>query len=212
METISLEVTNRDTSIRRGALNKMRAAGNLPGVVYGTKVGSVPISVSKKQLDNILSSHGANAIITLLVNGQTIQAMIKELQKHPVTGLYWHVDFSQISMDKKIKAEIQVHFEGEPEGIKEGGILQYGETSVEVECLPGEIPERFTLDISILNIGDKLTVADLEEVDNVKILAEPEQVLISVLQPAMEEEDTEEQEEATTEVPTLEESKAGTEE
>lgn len=193
MKTITLEVSERDTSLGRGTLNKMREKGNLPGVIYGPKTGSIPIMITKKHLTDIISSHGLNAIITLPINGQSVKAMIKEIQSHPVTGSYWHVDFSEVSMNKKIKAEIQIHFVGEPEGAKEGGIVQYGDTTVEVESLPQNLPERFTLDITDLKIGDKLTVADLEETDDIKIIAEPEKILISLIPPVMDTEDEEEQ-------------------
>jgi len=205
MKSISLAAGKRDSSLGRGALNRMREEGNLPAVVYGPKIGTKPIVVAKKDLANVLSSHGTNAIITLQVDGKNIQAMIKEIQTHPVTGRYWHVDFNEIAMDRKIKTEIQVHFEGEPEGVKEGGILQYGDTTVEIECLPKDLPERFTLDISGLRIGDKLTVADLNETNNLRILAEPEQVLISVIPPVMDTEDKEEQGDAGGKAETSEE-------
>ena len=143
----------------------------------------------------MLNTQGINAFISLRLDGKSVQVMIKEIQSHPVTGQYWHVDFSEISMDKKIRTEVQVQFIGEAEGVKEGGIVQYGDTTVEVECLPQNLPERFTLDITNLKIGDKLTVADLKPEEDVKVLAETEQVLITVLPPVMKKEDGEEQEE-----------------
>jgi large subunit ribosomal protein L25 len=195
MKAITLQVSKRDTNLSRGNLNKMRETGSLPGVVYGPKVGSVAITVSKKELVNVLNTQGINAFISLRLDGKSVQVMIKEIQSHPVTGQYWHVDFSEISMDKKIRTEVQVQFIGEAEGVKEGGIVQYGDTTVEVECLPQNLPERFTLDITNLKIGDKLTVADLKPEEDVKVLAETEQVLITVLPPVMKKEDGEEQEE-----------------
>jgi large subunit ribosomal protein L25 len=195
MKAITLQVSKRDTNLSRGKLNKMRETWSLPGVVYGPKVGSVAITVSKKELVNVLNTQGINAFISLRLDGKSVQVMIKEIQSHPVTGQYWHVDFSEISMDKKIRTEVQVQFIGEAEGVKEGGIVQYGDTTVEVECLPQNLPERFTLDITNLKIGDKLTVADLKPEEDVKVLAETEQVLITVLPPVMKKEDGEEQEE-----------------
>jgi len=213
MKSITLEVIKRDTSLGRGALNRMREEGNLPGIVYGTKIGTAPIIVAKKDLNNVLSTHGINAIITLRINNNNIQTMVKEIQTHPVTGRYWHVDFNEISMDRKIKADIQVHLAGEPEGVKEGGIIQHGDATVEVECLPKDLPDKFTLDISNLKIGDKLTVADLEQTENVKIVSEPEQVLISVIPPVMDNEDEEEQGEPDVEAPASDEKPdVGTEE
>lgn len=193
MKTITLEAAIRDISLSKGRLNQMRNEGNLPGVVYGAGIGSLPIIVSKKELTNILGSYGLSAIINLRINGRSVQAMVKEIQRHPLTGGYWHVDFSEISMDKKIRTELLVHFSGEPAGVKDGGVIQYGDTTVEIECLPKDLPERFTLDISNMKIGDKLTVADLTPPEGVKILSEPEQVLITVIPPALEKEDEEEQ-------------------
>ena len=194
MKSIVLETTERNASLGRGALNKLRKQGVLPGIIYGTKIGNASVLMAKKDLLNVLSSHGLNAIITLNIKGQTIQAMIKEIQRHPVTGHYWHIDFGEISMHKKIRTEIQVHFEGEPEGVKDGGIVQHNDTAVEIECLPHDIPERVILDITSLKIGDKLTVANIVVSENVQILSEPEKVLVTVVPPIMAEEDEEEQE------------------
>ncbi|MDK2823051.1 MAG: large subunit ribosomal protein [Clostridia bacterium] len=191
MKSINLELTKRNTSLGKGALNRMRKEGVLPAVVYGKKVGTVPVSVVKKDLIGILNNHGTNAILNLIIAGKPIQAMIKEIQSHPVTGHYWHVDFAEISLDQEIRTEVQINFTGEPQGIKEGGIIQYGDTTVEIECLPEDIPGSFTMDISKLKIGDKLTVGDIKTENNVKILSEPEQILISVIPPVMDDEDEE---------------------
>ncbi|KJS85666.1 MAG: hypothetical protein JM58_07985 [Peptococcaceae bacterium BICA1-8] len=194
MKSINLEITERNASLGRGALNKLRKQGVLPGIIYGTKIGNASVLMAKKDLINVLNSHGHNAIITLNIKGQTIQAMIKEIQRHPVTGHYWHIDFGEISMHKKIRTEIQIHFEGEPEGVKDGGIVQHNDTAVEIECLPHDIPERVILDVSSLKIGDKLTVADIMVGENVQILSEPEKLLVAVIQPTMDNEEEEDQE------------------
>jgi len=194
MNPITLEITERNASLGRGALNNLRKQGILPGIVYGTKIGASAVLMAKKDLLNIISSHGLNAIITLNIKGQTTQVMIKEIQRHPVTGHYWHIDFGEISMHKKIRTEIQVHFEGEPEGVKDGGIVQHNDTVVEIECLPHDIPERVILDISSLKIGDKLTAAHIIVSENVQILSEPEKVLVIVVPPVMVDEEEEERE------------------
>ncbi|MFZ5945277.1 MAG: 50S ribosomal protein L25 [Bacillota bacterium] len=192
MRTITLKASKRESDLGRGALNRMRKEGVLPAVIYGSKFGTLPVTVEKKEFLSVLNSHGANAIISLKVGEKSVQTMVKEIQTHPVTGHYWHVDFSEIYSDRKIRTQIPVNFVGEAAGQKEGGILQYGDTGVEVECLPANLPENFTLDISSLHIGDKHTVADLKTDEGIKILSEPEQVLISVIAPVMDAEDNEE--------------------
>ncbi|MFZ7104733.1 MAG: 50S ribosomal protein L25 [Peptococcaceae bacterium] len=196
MKTVILEVSDRNGSLGRGALNRMRAEGRLPAVIYGPQTGTVPITVSKRDLLNILNTNGLNAILTLKVKNKSVQAMIKEIQTHPVTGHYTHIDFSEVSMNKKIRTEVAVNFTGEPKGLAAGGIIQYGDPAVEIECLPGNIPENLAMDISDLAIGDKLSVGSLVVNEQIKIISEPQQILISVIPPVLEEDEEEQAEHA----------------
>jgi len=201
-QNVILKAKKRESKIGKGALNKMRKAGILPGVVYGANIGSFPITVEKNELLGILSKHGSNVIISLDLEGKTIPAMVKEIQHHPVTGMYWHVDLHQISLNRKVRTEVPVVFTGEPQGVKKGGVIQYGDTTVEIECLPADIPENISVDISELGIGEKITVADLTAVDKVEILSDPETIVVTILAPRMEgteEEEASEEGEATSE-------------
>lgn len=187
MKRVVLEVAERNAALGRGTLNRLREKGSLPAVVYGPKVGTVAITVDKKKVMNILNTNGINAIVHLKIGDRTVQSMIKEIQTHPVTGHYQHIDFAEVSMNKKIRADIPLSFKGEPRGVQEGGTIQYGDTTVEVECLPGDIPESLEVDITDLGIGDKLTVDDLSTGGKVKVLSEGQQILISIIPPAVEE-------------------------
>jgi len=193
MKAVKLNVTKRDLSLGKGNLNRQRKEGYIPAIVYGSNVGTIPVTVIRKDLQALLSQHGNNAIIALNLEGRKpVQVMIKEIQTHPVAGHLWHVDFAEVYMNKPIRTEVYINFDGEPQGVDKGGIVQYGDTAVEIECLPNEIPENLSMDISNLEIGDKLTVGDLNFAENIQILSEPEQVLVSVVPPRMEVEDEEE--------------------
>ena len=191
-QNIVLKAKKRESKIGKGALNRLRKAGVLPGVVYGTSIGSFPITVEKNELLSILNKHGGNVIISLDLEGKTIPTMVKEIQNHPVSGVYWHVDLHQISMKQKVRTEIPVVFTGEPQGVNKGGVIQYGDTTVEVECLPADIPENISVDISELDIGEKITVAELTAGEKVEILSDPETILVTILAPRMEETEDEE--------------------
>ncbi|NMA01112.1 MAG: 50S ribosomal protein L25 [Clostridia bacterium] len=204
MKQIILEVSKRETKLSRGKLNALRKEGLLPGIIYGREVEPIPFTADKRDLIKIIGEHGANAIITVKVDsGKPIQTMIKEVQKHPISGLEWHLDLGQISMTEVVRASVPIVFEGEPKGVAQGGFVQYGDTTVEVECLPMELPQNISIDISEMEIGDRIVVGDLKLSGDITILSEAEQVLISVVAPTLEETDeseaTGEVSEATTE-------------
>lgn len=204
MKPIILEVAKREGKLSRGKLNDLRKEGILPGVIYGQEIEPISFTVDKRNLIKIIGEYGSNVVLTVQVDGgQPIQAMIKEVQKHPVSGHYWHLDLGQISLTHVVRTFVPVVFEGEPKGISAGGFIQYGDTNVEVECLPMELPQNISVDISALEIGDRIVVGDLKLSGDITILGEPEQILITVIAPTMEEEETDEVAEGATEVPTI---------
>jgi large subunit ribosomal protein L25 len=137
-----------------------RAAGRLPAVIYGAG-GSMPVTVEPKALSRILHSEsGANTLITLAVEGEAdARVLVKEYQLDPVTRQMLHADFYRVAMDKPITVTVSVVLEGEPKGVKQqGGILDFVQREVEIECLPGDIPEHIVVDVSelMLNEGERL--------------------------------------------------------
>jgi large subunit ribosomal protein L25 len=140
-----------------------RAAGRLPAVIYGAG-GSMPVTVEPKALSRILHSEsGANTLITLAVEGEAdARVLVKEYQLDPVTRQMLHADFYRVAMDKPITVTVSVVLEGEPKGVKQqGGILDFVQREVEIECLPGDIPEHIVVDVSELLLNEGVRLRDV---------------------------------------------------
>lgn len=172
------------------SVKELRNNGLVPGVLYGKNIGNIPIQVSARDLTKI----GGSQIIEISLPQVKYPAMVREIQRHPITGDIQHVDFQQIDMSKEVKSEIPINIVGEAIGLKKGGVLQYGERKVQVEALPKDLPEYLNVDISALDIGDKFTVQDLTDTIKLIITSEPDTVLIQVV-PQRQIEDIEESEE-----------------
>lgn len=182
VQTINAEV-RPDTG--KQTAGRMRRQGKVPGVIYGKKVGNLPLVVSRKELERVLDREGGSALLKVLIGGQgqpgEFTAMVREVQRHPIKGEIIHVDFYQISLDEEIRTTVPIVLEGEARGVKNGGILQYGLREVEVEALPADLPETFTIDISDLDVGEHLAVADIKAPPGVKILTEPDAVIATIV-------------------------------
>jgi large subunit ribosomal protein L25 len=191
MKTIELTVERRSTQ-GKGAARQNRAAGKIPAVVYGAGKPNVPIIVDRRALsDAFRQGAGDNAIFLLKLSGsdQSRHAMIREFQRDPVTRHPVHIDFVRVLMDTKIRVRVEVQTQGIARGVKtDGGILDFVTREVEIECLPGNIPEHLPIDVSDLGIGDGLRIADLRVPEGVEIVDDPEKVLVHVVHPIREEE------------------------
>lgn len=175
----------------KNSVKELRKDGFVPGVLYGKKVGNIPISVKEKDMTRM----GGSQVIEISLPQKKYPAVIKEIQTHPITGDVQHVDFQQVDMSKEIRSEVLVHVIGEAIGVKKGGALQYGERRVEVEALPKDLPENFEIDISNMDIGDKFTVQNLQDITQLKITSDMEGILAQIVvnrQMDEEIEDTEE--------------------
>jgi large subunit ribosomal protein L25 len=154
--------------VKRGSRGKNearrhRAAGRLPAVVYGGG-DSIVISVEPKALSRILHSEsGANTLITLSVDGESdSRVLVKEYQVDPITRDLLHADFYRVAMDKPITVTVSIVLEGEPKGVKQqGGILDFVQREVEIECLPGDIPEHIVIDVSDLALNEGVRLRDV---------------------------------------------------
>lgn len=189
MATVDLQAEIR-TGLGKGVAKKLRRARRIPGVVYGGTQPAVPVTVDPTALLGILG-RDENVLINLTMQGdggRTAMVILKELQRDPVKGGPLHVDFQEVSMEKKIRVEISLLLTGEPTGVKnKGGILEHGLRQLFVECLPLAIPERISVDVSGLDIGNSLHVADLTLPEGVRVLDDPERVVASVVAPTVEE-------------------------
>ena len=172
----------------------MRREGRIPAVLYGRRTDPMLLSVSTHDLETVLKkSAGGQALLNLMIqNGETTKktAMIKELQTHPVSRNFLHVDFYEIDMKRKIRVKVPVIAVGKSKGVEDGGTLQLVRRDLEVLCLPLEIPEAFEVDISELGIGDSVHVNEIRLDDNIEI-PEAEEVnftVLTVVSPKAEEE------------------------
>jgi large subunit ribosomal protein L25 len=192
MEEIVLEVEPRD-ELGRIHVKRLRENGFIPAVVYGEGKDSYVIKVSHRQLLGLIHQHRLEGVVINLKikddkKHKTRPCLIKEVQYDPVKGDIIHVDFNQISLTKAIKVNVPVVAKGEPIGIKqEGGSLEHILWEVEIECLPADIPKAIEVDVSQLKIGDAIHIKDITFPSNIKVLNDPEAIVLSVASPIKEE-------------------------
>jgi large subunit ribosomal protein L25 len=200
LELIELK-TNKRTETGDGPARRLRQTGQIPAVYYGPNTEPVLLSVNKNDLELVLKKGGIGQVILNLIiqnNGETLNmpAMIKELQTHPVSRNFIHVDFYEIKMDRKITVKIPVTTTGVAKGVELGGILQIVRRELEVECLPLAVPESIVIDITDLDIGDSIHAGNISLEGDVEILEEDNRTVVTVLHPKLEEAEVPEGEEA----------------
>ncbi|MBF7095555.1 50S ribosomal protein L25 [Alkalibacter mobilis] len=176
-----------------GASNKLRREDFIPGVVYGKNKTPESISLSRKDMDTILKELGSNAILDLEMNGKPYHVMLKDIQKDAILGNVLHADFMQVGKDQKVVVAVPVHLEN-AESLHNEGALVHHLDYVEAECLSDSIPKSIHLDVAELKVGEHFTVAELVAGEGVKILNDPEEVVVSLSQFRVEEEESEEEE------------------
>lgn len=190
-----VEVEQR-TETGKNAAGRMRRAGQVPGIVYGLDRPPFLVAVSPKRLGEVLRLEtGRNTILNLTLAGQdrTRAVMIRELQRDPVTDRIIHVDFVRVDLMKEVTVNVPVRLLGIPVGVKvEGGLLEFVTRAVEVQCLPGDIPEHLDVDISELHVNQNVHVSALTSGEKVRILTDPELIVAVVALPKAEEAPAEE--------------------
>jgi large subunit ribosomal protein L25 len=169
---------------------RLRKSGKMPAVMYGPGKKPVVVSVDPDDVKTILHSEtGRNTIFGISVDGsEHNNAMVKDYQLDPVRGDLIHADFLEISMDRLLELTVNIELLGEPEGVKlAGGIMDFVTRSIEVECLPSDIPESIKVDVSHLKINDYIRVKNLQTDAKVKVLSDPEIVIVTIVPPIKEE-------------------------
>jgi large subunit ribosomal protein L25 len=192
-ERVKLEVQVRDA---RGSaeVRRLRKQGLVPGVIYGGGKDPAAISVPERTLRKALTgSGGLHAILDVVVEGDgkadPRPAILKDYQQDVITGRVSHIDLHQVRLDRPIQASIVVQLVGESAGTKEGGVLSQVSREINVEALPMEIPEHIEADVTPMQIGDTLRLADIPAIGNVTFLDDPEEtVLATVTAPTVFEE------------------------
>jgi large subunit ribosomal protein L25 len=199
-ERVKLEVQKRDS---RGSAEarRLRRRGLIPGVIYGGGKDPAAISVPERELRRALTGAGGlHAILDVVVqgdgNGDARPAILKDYQQDVISGRVAHIDLHQVRLDRPIQASVVVQLVGESVGAKEGGVLSQVSREVTVEALPMEIPEHIDADVSAMNIGDSLRLADIPAIEGVTFVDDPEEtVLATVTAPSVFEEPEPEEEE-----------------
>lgn len=163
---------------------RLRAQMRIPAVVYGAGKDSVAVSVSPKEIEKILhSSSGVNTIFNLDIQGvETTPVMVVDWQHDPVKSNLLHIDLKRIDLTKRLHVRVPVHTTGDPRGVKEqGGLYEVVSREVEIECLPDEIPEHFTMDVSELRIGQSLRAGEIPLSGSMKLLSPADLVISHVV-------------------------------
>lgn len=187
MEAV-LEAIKRDTRGKNEA-RRVRAAGKIPAVVYGDKSEAAVISVDPKILLRILHSEsGVNTLISLKFEGEgDTRVLVRDYQVDPVTQRPLHVDFYRIAMDKMLRVTVPILLKGEPKGVKaQGGVLDFVNRDIEVECLPADIPEHIDIDVADLLINQGIRVRDLPENAKWKAVTDADAMIVHVVTPKVE--------------------------
>lgn len=208
MKQLELKATLRST-VGNGPARQLRQQGKMPAVLYGPKTESVPLIIDTKELEACLKEGSvAQSIFNLAVEGGAKKAtavMIREMQRHPVSGDILHADFYEIDMKHRIRVMVPVTTVGKSKGVELGGTLQIVRREIEVLCLPTEIPDNIVVDITELDMGDSVHVDELPLPDGVELPADLNFTVLTVMSPKIEEEPVEEGEEEEGEETTDEE-------
>lgn len=179
---ITITAKPRETRGKNEA-RRLRVQGLTPAVIYGAGQQSVAVAVNPREVNKILhSATGHNTIFNLAVDGSATPAMIVDWQSDPIRDTLLHVDLKRIDMTKRISVRVPVHTTGEPKGVKiQGGLLELVGRELEIECLPDEIPDGFTVDVGELMIGQSLRASDVPLAGSLKLVSSPELVLAHVV-------------------------------
>ena len=172
------------TSRGKNEARRLRVRGLSPAVLYGAEKDSTAIAVSPKEVNRILhSGTGKNTIFSLAItDGETTPVMIVDWQNDPVKSNLLHVDLKRIDLAKRITVRIPVHTAGEPKGVKlQGGLLELITREVEIDCLPDEIPDQFTVNITELMIGQSVRASDIPMRGSMKLISASDLVLAHVV-------------------------------
>ena len=186
MEKIALTAQIREKA-GKGVARGLRRNQMVPAVIY-SHGKSTPISMGNKDITKVLNTEGGeHALINLKIeggkDGAEKLALIKDYQIDPISGKLIHVDLMEVAMNEKVKVQVAVHITGSAAGVKEGGILQYGLRSLELECLPNLIPDSIEVNVSDLKINESLHVRDIKVAEGIRILTESDSTIATIQPP-----------------------------
>ncbi|WP_210471780.1 50S ribosomal protein L25/general stress protein Ctc [Sporosarcina sp. 6E9] len=173
---------------QHSTITELRAAGFVPAVVYGYNTEATSISVNERDLLKTLRVTGRNGVMKLQVDGNEVNVVLNDYQADPLKGTVLHADFLAINMTEELEVSVHVNLVGESKGEKEGGVISQPNWELDIKVKPSDIPEAYDIDISDLEIGDTITVADIREKSKYEILSDDDYALVTISAPRSEEE------------------------
>ena len=187
MEQIVLKAKKRD--VRGKQVKVYRREGQLPAIVYGRGIDPIPVVLDYREAIHILPTLTSSQLVVVEVDGNQHMSLVREKQRHPVSGALLHVDFQRVSMTERLRTNVMLELFGEAPAVKNyGGILVTVQEEVEVECLPSDLPEKIRVSLAeLVNIGDSIHVRDLVLPPKVDVLSDPGDMIVVVTAPEAEE-------------------------
>lgn len=179
MEKTSLIAESRE-DLSKGYTKELRRKSKIPAVMYGHSK-PVSLAVDEHEFNSKFRTISENIIIKLILDKKNYDVLVKDYQEDILTGKITHLDFYEIEKGKLLKTRVPVHTEGTPAGIKLGGLFELFLHEIEVECLPKDMPETITLDVSELDVGHSIHIRDIAPQEGVKVLNPPDQVVCIVI-------------------------------
>lgn len=191
--TASSELSATPRQFTGKASKRLAQVGQIPAVLYGHGREPMAIALDKHDFELFAAHHGGATLVEVKLEGEKkpINAMIREVQRSPIKGNILHVDFVAVSMTQKIHAAVQIRLVNDPAGVKAGGTLTVNLHELNVEGLPGDLPEAIEWDVAALEIGDSLHVGDVAAPKGLTLLDDPESIIASVQAPRVEVEEVE---------------------
>jgi large subunit ribosomal protein L25 len=198
MEKVVLNATKRTLTVKK--VGRLRREGKLPAVMYGHNFDPVPITLDLRETTRSMQGLTSSSLVTINLDGKDHAALIRDKQRDYIRGNYKHLDFQVVSMTEKLRTSVMIELVGTSPAVKEyNGVVVSGLDSIEVECFPQDLPERFTVDVSILDeLGQSIHVRDLDISEKLHVISDPDDMIAlvtSVKEEKEEEEITEEESE-----------------
>jgi large subunit ribosomal protein L25 len=184
---IDINVSPR-TAVGSGPVGRLRKEGVIPGVIYGRGRDNVNVQLDRKSFTKVLNSSASdNILVNLHIGEQTQLALVQEVQHDYIKSTVTHVDFHAVNPDEEIHAGVSVTLVGEPAGAKFGGLLELHVHTLEVQCLPKNLPEKILVDVSHLNVGEGIHVSELKLPEGVRTKLNGSVIVAAVSKPKVEE-------------------------
>ncbi len=165
------------------AARRLRAEGHIPGVIYGQGMTPISVTIERRELRLALSGPaGSNTVLSLEVDGKSYPAVVKDMQRHPIRRTVAHIDFLQVNMNEEITVSVAVHIVGESKAVAaEGGLVDAAVDTIEVSCTPNNMPNAFEIDVTEMQPGDVIRLADVPMPKGVTALGDPEMPIVTIL-------------------------------